>query len=65
MQISVVSPEDLILSKLEWSKDSGSELQNNDVHVLLSSVENLDQEYLEKWAQELGVTDQLQKARAL
>jgi hypothetical protein len=32
----VVSPEDLILSKLEWAKDSQSEVQLNDVRNLLT-----------------------------
>src|ERR687891_933596 len=34
----LVAPEDLILSKLEWAKDSRSEMQLSDVRHLLKSV---------------------------
>jgi hypothetical protein len=40
--LSVVRSEDLILSKLEWAKDSKSEIQLRDVQNLLQSVKNLD-----------------------
>jgi hypothetical protein len=53
--IYVVSPEDLILSKLEWAKDSRSEVQLTDVRNLLSSVKGLDRRYLSRWAKQLGV----------
>ena len=51
----VVSPEDLILSKLEWAKDSRSEVQLNDVKNLLKDVKRLNQSYLIRWAKALGV----------
>lgn len=51
--IWIVAPEDLVLSKLEWSKESGSELQQRDVRQLLSG--SLDMDYLMKWARLLGV----------
>ncbi|MGQ0812254.1 MAG: hypothetical protein ACT4OO_13670 [Nitrospiraceae bacterium] len=38
----IVSPEDLILSKLEWAKDSRSPVQLGDVRNLLNSVDGLD-----------------------
>ncbi len=53
----IVSPEDLILSKLFWAKDSHSELQLNDVKNLLQ--ENVDMDYVEKWAKELEIDDLL------
>lgn len=40
--IWVVAPEDLILSKLEWSKESDSTLQQRDVQALAESVTDLD-----------------------
>ena len=40
--IPVVSREDLILTKLWWSKDSGSELQRRDVRNLIVAAEVLD-----------------------
>jgi hypothetical protein len=51
----VVSPEDLILSKLVWAKDSKSEVQLTDVRNLLQSVRGLNRRYLARWAKELGV----------
>jgi hypothetical protein len=54
-QLYVVAPEDLILSKLEWAKDSNSEVQLRDVRNLLHSVKDLDRRYLARWAKQLGV----------
>jgi hypothetical protein len=51
----IVSPEDLILSKLEWAKDSRSEVQLNDVRNLLTYVKGLNRSYLTRWARALGV----------
>jgi hypothetical protein len=58
----VVAPEDLILSKLEWAKDSKSEIQLRDVQNLLQSVKGLDRRYLARWAKELGVVSLYRKA---
>ena len=52
-KIWIVSPEDLILSKLIWAKDSLSDLQLRDVKNLLSAVKNLDEQYLHRWMQRL------------
>ena len=59
--IAFVSPEDLILSKLVWGEDSHSELQRNDVRQLVEAVEDLDWDYLQAWAGELGVRDALER----
>lgn len=56
----IVTREDLILSKLVWAKDSGSELQMRDVHALLAG--DADRKYLERWAAELEIMDWLQRA---
>ena len=53
--LSVVAPEDLILSKLVWAKDSNSEFQLRDVRNLLQAVQGLDRRYLARWAKQLGV----------
>ena len=62
-QVSVVTPEDLILSKLWWAKDSGSEQQQQDVRNLVNAITGLDWPYLEKWARTLGVDDLLERTR--
>jgi hypothetical protein len=59
----IVSPEDLILSKLHWAKMSGSAVQLGDVRDLVSTVTLLDWSYLEQWARELSVTTLLDEAR--
>ena len=62
---SVVSPEDIILLKLQWYRDTGlgSEHQWDDViGVLKVQVDNLDFEYLKKWSGILRVNDLLEKA---
>ena len=59
----LVSPEDLILSKLEWSKDSQSELQRRDVRGLLRDAPDLDQIYLDEWGTRLGIRHLLDEVR--
>lgn len=59
------SPEDTILSKLEWYRMGGevSERQWRDVlGVLKTRTGELDLDYLRKWARELKVTDLLDRA---
>jgi hypothetical protein len=51
----LVSPEDLILSKLHWAKDTESEVQLSDVRNLLQSVKGLNRPYLARWAKRLGI----------
>lgn len=60
----VVSPEDLILSKLFWTKDSLSQIQINDVKNLISAIPNLDLEYIDKWVQKLELNHVYEKAKA-
>lgn len=56
----VATPEDVVLSKLHWAKDSRSEMQHNDVLMILRVRENLDLKYLRLWAQRLGVSEDLE-----
>jgi hypothetical protein len=53
----IVSREDLILSKLAWAKESGSELQLRDVRALLAA--QVDEAYLQSCADELWVAELL------
>lgn len=59
----VVAPEDLILSKLDWARESRSDFQLRDVRLLLDSVEALDREYMRTWSRELGVDELLREVR--
>jgi len=49
----IVSVEDLILSKLEWARESRSEQQRLDVGQLLETP--LDRGYVDEWAARLGL----------
>jgi hypothetical protein len=49
----IVSAEDLVLSKLEWLRESGSEQQRRDVRQLLATT--LDRAYLGDWAARLSL----------
>ncbi len=55
--IWIVAPEDLIISKLFWAKDSLSEMQIKDVKNLLLTVKDLDKEYIHRWVQTLDLHD--------
>lgn len=56
----IVSREDLILSKLAWARESGSELQMRDVRALLAA--NVDEAYLRSCAMELSVDELLESS---
>lgn len=56
-RLFIVSPEDLVISKLFWAKESHSEIQLNDVRNILEDVPEIDKEYLEKWVTELELED--------
>jgi hypothetical protein len=62
IHIWIVAPEDLIISKLFWSKDTLSDFQLRDVKNLLTSTKNLDEEYISKWIQTLGLNSIYEKA---
>ncbi len=59
----VVSAEDLILSKLLWSKESRSEIQLRDVRRIIADQPALDWSYLERWAATLGIAAMLSEVR--
>jgi predicted nucleotidyltransferase len=59
-RLSLVTAEDLILSKLDWARDSRSEMQLRDVRNLLESAPDLDRRYLEEWITALDLRDVLE-----
>ena len=63
--VYVVSPEDIILAKLEWYRMGGevSERQWRDIlGVLKTRAGELDLDYLQEWAAQLKVSDLLERA---
>ena len=62
MSLWILSPEDSILSKLEWSKGRESQMQFKDaLGVIMVQWNNLDFDYLKKWAKELQIQDSLEQ----
>ena len=59
----VVAPEDLLLSKLDWARDSRSEVQLRDVQRLINAQPSLDWTYIEEWAARLGLRELLREVR--
>lgn len=55
VELSIVAPEDLILSKLVWAKESHSEMHLGDVSNVLSSCSDLDRTYMEVWVKRLSI----------
>lgn len=65
LEVTICSPEDLILTKLEWCRHGESERQLTDVVGVLSiQGDTLDEVYLRRWAEDLRVTDLLERALA-
>jgi len=58
-----ISPEDLVISKLSWARDSFSEMQLKDVRNLIETVDNLDLKYIDKWISQLGLEQICKKAK--
>jgi len=62
IDIWIVSPEDAILSKLEWCRDSESTMHLQDaLGVAVVQWEKLDRTYLKKWANKLQLEGQLEQ----
>jgi hypothetical protein len=55
-EIAVARPEDVILAKLEYHRDGGSDKHLRDIRgILAESGDQLDHAYLDLWAERLGV----------
>ena len=62
--VRFISPEDLILIKLLWYRESESTRHLEDIRSILTiQGENLDYLYLEQWAKRQGVGEVLEKLR--
>ena len=62
-KVPIISPEDLILAKLEWSDGGRSELQMRDCRSIIRLATDLDWDYLERHAPVLGVDRLLEGVR--
>lgn len=55
-KVNFISPEDLVLSKLLWHKESYSTKQLEDIKSVLS-ITKIDMKYLKKWAAKQGTIE--------
>lgn len=62
-EIYIIAPEDLIISKLIWSKSAGgSERQLKDCESIYRlNSENLNLNYINKWVEALNIKDEFSK----
>jgi hypothetical protein len=61
----IVSVEDLILAKLVWARETGSDRQRRDVAAMTAGAGNdLDTPYIDGWADRLGLADAWRQIRA-
>jgi hypothetical protein len=59
MTVSLTSPEDILIAKLEWAKMGESERQIEDAAGIIEiQGEALDRAYIEHWVAELGLIAQ-------
>ena len=64
ISLYVATPEDIVLSKLEWAKVGKSSRQIEDAAGILKvRADELDIPYIEKWVSELGLNAEWGRAR--
>lgn len=64
MRLTLATPEDVVLAKLEWAKISPSERQLEDIAgILRMQRDSLDWDYLEHWVKLLDVGKEWESAR--
>lgn len=62
----LASPEDVVIAKLSWARDGGSERQLGDVAgILAARGDQLDRAYLDRWIAELGLGEIWARACAI
>jgi hypothetical protein len=65
VSLFVVSAEDVVIAKLEWSKLAQSRRQIEDAAAILRArCGSLDQAYLAKWIEELGLETEWSNAKS-
>lgn len=64
VDVFLASAEDTVLAKLEWARLGGSARQVADAATVLAvRAGEIDDEYMDRWAADLGVVDLLAEAR--
>ena len=60
-KIKLISPEDLIISKLIWYKNAKSDRHLEDIISVLEIRKDIDNKYLNLWIKKLGLEDEWKK----
>lgn len=64
IRLSIATPEDVLLAKLEWARMSESERQLEDVAgILRTQGQKLDLSYVRSWVETLGLNAQWEAAQ--
>lgn len=61
--IFAASPEDVILNKLLWGRASDSQRQLADVQAIMAENDDLELDYIQRWASQLNLEQELEAAR--
>jgi hypothetical protein len=65
LKLTVATPEDILIAKLEWAKIGESERQLEDAsNIIRIKGDTLDIQYIENWVRELALGDQWNAAKA-
>jgi hypothetical protein len=66
MTMDIATPEDVLIAKLEWSRDTASQRHLEDAAgILRMQGRNLDTAHIEQWIAALGLADQWAEAKRL
>jgi hypothetical protein len=66
LPLYLASAEDVVITKLEWSKLADSQRQIEDVAAILRlRWDSLDQPYLEKWISQLNLAEEWSNAKGI
>lgn len=64
LKLTVATPEDILIAKLEWAKMGQSERQLEDASSIVRiKGDTLDVPYVERWVKELNLDEQWQAAK--
>jgi len=59
LKLTVATPEDVLIAKLEWAKIGQSERQMEDcASIIRIKGDSLDSDYIQRWVEELGLDEQ-------
>jgi hypothetical protein len=64
VRLWMASPEDVVVSKLEWARKAGSERQLRDVRgILAAKTDALDLAYIGQWVAALGLAEEWRRVQ--